>query len=163
MAISADAFKEALSRWASGVSVVTTNEGGRLYGITVSSFSSLSLDPPLILICLGTGNRLSQMIIESRRFAVSILSSTQQGISNAFAGRGRVPTEDITELGAVWGPDQLPIIEGALASMSCSLHTTLEEGDHLLVVGRVESSSVSEDTDPLLYYHRSYRSLSPGS
>lgn len=163
MSVSTDAFKEALSRWASGVSVVTTNEGGQLYGITVSSFSSLSLDPPLILACLNKSSRLVEMISQSERFAVSVLAASQEQVSNSFASRGRVPTGDIAELGAVWAPLELPVIDGALAWMACALHTTFEEGDHVVVVGRVEAASVSEEAEPLLYFNRSYRGLSPAS
>ena len=80
-----DDFKNALSGWASGVSVVTTRDAGLAYGLTVSSFTSVSLDPPVVLVCLGHGNRLHEMIASSKRFAVSLLARDQEAASNHFA------------------------------------------------------------------------------
>ena len=97
-----DDFKTALAAWASGVSVVTTNADGMLYGLTVSSFTSLSLDPPLVLVCLNKENRLPEMIEASGGFAVSILHRGQQEASNYFASRGRQPTEGFTDVEGLW-------------------------------------------------------------
>ena len=85
-----DDFKSALSSWASGVSVVTVNSGGMLYGLTVSSFTSVSLDPPLVLVCIGTDNRWHRMAEQAGEFAVSILAREQEAASGgrSFAGAG---------------------------------------------------------------------------
>ena len=105
MAASADEFKQVMSRWASGVSVVTTNDDGMLYGLTVSSFSSVSLDPPLIMVCLNRSNRIVEMIERSGKFAVSILGTHQEAASNYFARPRREPTPTSprsTDDGSIW-------------------------------------------------------------
>jgi flavin reductase (DIM6/NTAB) family NADH-FMN oxidoreductase RutF len=154
-----DDFKTALSAWASGVSVVTTNSGGRIYGLTVSSFSSLSLDPPLILVCLHNENRLPAMIAQAGGFAVSILCRKQEAASNYFAKSGREATTDFTEIDGEWTPSGQPIIARALATIVCELQDQLPQGDHTIVVGRVIQASASDDGEPLLYYRREYRGI----
>ena len=153
-----DDFKAALGSWASGVSVVTTNCGGRLYGLTVSSFSSLSLDPPLILVCLGNENKLPTMIAEAEGFAVSILGRTQEEASNYFARRGRPATAEFTEVEGEWTPSGQPVVAGALAFLVCELVEQLPQGDHTIVVGRVIQAEAREG-EPLLYYRRKYRGV----
>ena len=154
-------FKAVLSQWASGVSVVTTNDDGMLYGLTVSSFSSLSLDPPLVLVCLANSNRIVQMIEQSSGFAVSILASDQAAASNYFARPGRLPTKEFTEIEGEWTPTGQPVIKGALAWVTCRLHQTLPQGDHTIVIGRVEATHTSPpERRPLVYWSRAYRTLS---
>jgi flavin reductase (DIM6/NTAB) family NADH-FMN oxidoreductase RutF len=153
------AFREVLSQWASGVSIVTTNDDGMLYGLTVSSFSSLSLDPPLVLVCLANTNRMVGMIGASRGFAVSILASNQSAASNYFARQGRLPTKDFTEIEGEWTSSGQPVIRGALAWMVCELQSTFVEGDHTVVIGRVIETRASTDGEPLLYWSRKYRAI----
>ena len=117
-----DDFKNALSAWASGVSVVTTRDQGLAYGLTVSSFTSVSLEPPLILVCLGHGNRLSDMITASGRFAVSVLSRDQEAASNHFASRGREPEAELQGVATTDTASGVPVVDGALAWLSCELH-----------------------------------------
>jgi flavin reductase (DIM6/NTAB) family NADH-FMN oxidoreductase RutF len=152
-------FKEVLSQWASGVSVVTTNDDGMLYGITVSSFSSVSLDPPLVLVCVHQQNRLAAMIEASRGFAVSILGRDQQAASQYFARPGRLPTTDFTEIAGEWTPSGLPVIANSLAWVTCELHAALPQGDHTIVVGRVGEARVVRSGEPLVYWSRGYRAL----
>ena len=156
--ITSDDFKGVLSRWASGVSVVTTMQDGLLYGLTVSSFSSLSLDPPLILVCLHSSNRMPEMIRQSARFGVSILGADQEEASNYFARPGREPTEDFTEIPGKWTTSGQPVVDGSLAHMVCELHALLPQGDHTIVIGRVIETH-SREGQPLVYYHRGYRRI----
>jgi flavin reductase (DIM6/NTAB) family NADH-FMN oxidoreductase RutF len=155
---SSASFREVLSQWASGVSVVTTNHGGMLYGLTVSSFSSLSLDPPLVLVCLSNHNRIVAMIDASRGFAVSILASGQVAASNYFARQGRLPTPDFTEIEGEMTPSGQPVIRGALAWMVCGLEKVFVEGDHTIVIGKVAATHIGQG-EPLLYWSRGYRSI----
>jgi len=152
-------FKDALSRWASGVSVVTTNDDGMLYGLTVSSFSSLSLDPPLILVCLHNSNRMPEMIRKSASFGVSILGADQEEASNYFARPGREPTSEFTEIPGKWTTSGQPVVDGALAHLVCEVHALIPQGDHTIVVGRVVEAHAREG-EPLLYYNRGYREIS---
>lgn len=154
-----DDFKGALASWASGVSVVTTNQGGLLYGLTVSSFTSLSLDPPLVLVCLNNSNRLPEMIEEAEGFAVSILERSQEQASNYFASRGREPTEEFTEVEGHWTESGIPVVEGAMAWIVCKLHNSIIQGDHTIIVGEVVEASADEEGRPLLYYRRAYRGV----
>ena len=154
-----DDFKNALASWASGVSVVTTNQDGMLYGLTVSSFSSLSMDPPLVLVCLNKANRLPEMIETSGGFAVSILARTQEEASNYFASRGREPTQEFTEVEGFWTESGIPVVEGAAAWIVCELHQRLDQGDHIIVVGKVLEAVSHDDREPLLYWRRGYRGV----
>lgn len=154
-----DGFKAALSCWCSGVSVVTTRApGGLMYGLTVSSFSSLSLDPPLILVCVDNRNRMAAMVAESQGFAVSILGSDQQPASNYFARPGREPSEDFTVVEGDWTASGQPVVKGALAWLACTLHQAVEAGDHTILIGRVTETHAGEGA-PLLYYKRAYRTV----
>jgi flavin reductase (DIM6/NTAB) family NADH-FMN oxidoreductase RutF len=161
MTATAEGFRDVLSRWASGVSVVTTNHEGMLYGLTVSSFSSLSLDPPLVLVCLANTNRIVGMISASQGFAVSILASGQAAASNYFARQGRLPTPDFTEIEGDWTPSGQPVIRGSLAWMVCDLQSSFVEGDHTVVIGRVIDTHAETEGQPLLYWSRRYRSIGP--
>ena len=159
MPASGEVFKQVLSRWASGVSVVTTNDDGQLYGLTVSSFSSVSLDPPLVMVCLNRGNRIVEMIERSGRFAVSILGRDQEAASNYFARPRREPTTDFTEIDGEWVALELPIVKGAFAWAACSVHQLIMQGDHCIAIGQVEDGGTRGEGEPLLYFDRAYRSV----
>lgn len=154
----ADDFKDALASWASGVAVVTTNDDGLLYGLTVSSFTSLSMEPPLVLVCLNSGNRLPAMIQAANGFAVSVLARDQEAASNYFARSGREPTAEFTEVDGRWTDSGMPVVAGAIAQMVCKLHSSVVEGDHTIVVGEVLEAE-AHDGEPLLYFRRGYRSV----
>jgi len=158
-----DNFKDALASWASGVSVVATRAGGLVYGLTVSSFASLSLEPPLVIACIASRSRMPAMVRESQRFAVSLLSADQGEASAAFARSGREPTptfvgvpEDRTAAG-------MPVVRGAIAFLDCTLHGELPVGDHTILVGRVVEAVTNPDKSPLVYYRRGYRTLGAGA
>ncbi|MBW3563765.1 MAG: flavin reductase family protein [Acidobacteria bacterium] len=156
MAVTPVEFREGLSRFASGVTVVTTLDADGLpHGLTVSAFCSLSLEPPLVLICIEKGIRSHQALSRASRFVVNILSSEQLDVSSRFAS----PLEDRFE-GVEWraGTGGVPVIEGTLANLECTIHSNFEGGDHTIFVGRVESLSVS-DGAPLLYFKSTYREL----
>lgn len=155
-----DDFKGALGSWAAGVTVVTTRLDGLVYGITVSSFSSLSLDPLLILVSLQNSNQLAVMIKKSGKFAVSILASDQEAVSNWFSKSGRepVPAFDEEIATADWKTG-CPIITGSIAHLDCELEQALPGGDHTIVVGRVIGAASEPRKQPLLYFRRSYRTL----
>ncbi|MEO6396955.1 MAG: flavin reductase family protein [Tepidiformaceae bacterium] len=155
-----DDFKGALGSWAAGVTVVSTKAGANVYGITVSSFSSLSLDPLLVLVSIQNSNALAAMIPESGVFAVSILADDQESISNAFSKSGREPG---TTLGADvptldWHTGS-PIVRGALAHLDCHLESSVAGGDHTIMIGRVVGASFDATKEPLIYFRRRYRAL----
>ena len=161
MGVSAEEFKAALGSWATGVTVVTAREGEQVLGLTVSSFSSVSLDPPLVLFCVASGHRLVDMIRASGGFAVSLLADDQEAASNACARSGREPGPAIggVELQPA-GAGRAPVLVGALAWLRCALHGVLDGGDHHIVVGRVTAAEAPDGArGPLLYWRRGYRRL----
>ena len=155
-----DDFKSAMSGWASGVSVVTTCADGLVYGLTVSSFSSVSLTPPIVSVCLAESNRLGELIQRSGRLAISVLERDQEGASNHFASRGREPSEAL-EVPTRLTEDGLPIVEGALGWLVCDLYQAINVGDHLVVFGEVTEAGSAESGTPLIYWSRAYRSVDP--
>lgn len=159
-----DDFKGALGSWAAGVTVVTTKHNGLVYGITVSSFSSLSMDPTLIIVCLQNSNHLARLVTESQSFAVSILADDQQSVSNYFSISGRDPAPAFdSQIETVEWHTGAPIIANALAHLDCELQEALSGGDHTIAVGRVLGAAYRPEARPLLYFRRSYRSLAePG-
>jgi 3-hydroxy-9,10-secoandrosta-1,3,5(10)-triene-9,17-dione monooxygenase reductase component len=161
MSLASD-FKEALSSWATGVSVVAARAGGLEHGVTVSSFTSLSLDPPLVLVCLQTKSTLLPMVAEAGRFSVSVLAADQQGVSTHFASVGRAPGAHSAYLegGDADGDNQaVPVVRGAAAWLRCALHERLSHGDHVIVMGRVVAAHAEAGRAPLLYHRRGYHDL----
>ena len=154
-----DDFKDALASWASGVSVVTVAEDEQVYGLTVSSFSSVSLDPPLVLVCLANSNRLPSMVKSTGEFAVSILDRGQEAASNYFASRGREPGPDFGEIGIERTDSGLPVVAGAAAWVSCKLHSAIVQGTHTICVGEVLQAKSNDGGQPLLYFRRAYRGV----
>lgn len=158
--VSPEDFKGALGSWASGVTVVTTALDDLVYGITVSSFSSLSLDPLLVMVALADSNHLPGMIKRSGHFAVSILADDQQDISAYFATSGRDPVRafDVPVASRPWHTGS-PIIEGAIAHLDCELQEAIQGGDHTIAVGRVVGAAFDPGRRPLVYFRRAYRSV----
>ena len=138
---------------------MTTKHNGLAYAITASSFSSLSLDPPLILVCIAKGNTFETMVRDAKHFAVSILTEGQGDISNGFARSGREALPELPDVETFTMETGSPHISGAMAHLDCELADMLEGGDHVIVVGRVIAASADGDMAPLLYYRRDYRSL----
>lgn len=157
--VNPDDFKGALGSWAAGVTVVTTKVDGLVYGITVSSFSSLSIDPLLVLVCLANTNRLPSMIQQSGHFAVSILADDQASVSQYFARPGREPIPAFEEFGTIEWQTGSPIVDNAIAHLDCEVHQLLPGGDHTIAIGRVVGAAYRADRKPLLYFRRGYRSI----
>lgn len=153
MTVRPDDFRTALSRFASGVTVVTVGSEGTLHGMTASSFASVSLEPPRVLVCLDKSSRTRALLSDS--FAVNILSADQEGISRSFAHAGDKPfgsmSYEIGECGA-------PLIHGALAWIECATSSIVDGGDHDIVIGDVTACD-SGDGSPLVYFGRDYHTL----
>lgn len=146
-----DDFKATLSRWASGVTVVTA--AGPV-GMTVSAFSSLSLDPPLVTVALANSAHSSAPIVAADGFAVHILSDDQQDISTRFAS----PVDRFADLSFRDGPFGAPLLHGGVARMVCAHHGVADGGDHVILIGRVIQVDVGEG-EPILYYRGAYRTI----
>lgn len=156
MTISKDEFRAALSRFASGVTVVTTKDsGGHLHGITVSAFCSVSLEPPLILVCIEKTAGSHQAFKQAGAFVVNFLREGQQAVSNHFAS----PLDDkFSGVEYRSGMLELPVLNAALAALECRLVHAYDGGDHTIFVGEVARAEVS-DGAPLIYFHGGYREI----
>jgi flavin reductase (DIM6/NTAB) family NADH-FMN oxidoreductase RutF len=156
MPITKEEFRNALSRFASGVTVVTTKDNdGNFQGLTVSAFCSVSLEPPLILVCIDKETVSYQAFEESGSFVVNILSEKQQHISNQFASpiANKFAGIEFSTNG-----NEIPILKDALVNLECSLKKAYDGGDHTIFVGEIERSHISEG-NPLVYCHGQYREI----
>ena len=155
MAVDDAEFKRALSHFASGVTIVTTEHEGKAYGMTVASFASLSLHPPLILICIEKAVKTHDAIAAAGKFGVSILTKSQAEISNRFASKSE---DKFSGLDFVAGTSGVPLIAGALTTLECAVAQQLPGGDHSIFVGEVVATSAGEG-EPLVYYRSAYRDI----
>jgi flavin reductase (DIM6/NTAB) family NADH-FMN oxidoreductase RutF len=148
-------FKHALSHFASGVTIVTTEHGGVDYGLTVASFASLSLNPPLVLVCISKSSSSHEPIALSQKFGVSILGSDQAEISGRFAARGG---DKFAGLPIRRGELGVPLVGNALATLECRVHQHVVGGDHSIFIGEVVDTQTREGA-PLLYFRAAYRDM----
>jgi len=165
MKIEGDAMTDAALRkirglFASGVTVVTTAHETQLRGITISAFSSVSLDPPLVLICVAKDTTTREMIEASGIFAVNILSDDQEFLSERFAARAPIVNEKFEGVPYHVAVTGAPILEQSIAWYDCHVLATHDGGDHTVFVGRVEAIGVDDAARaPLLYYANRYAHL----
>ena len=148
-------FKHALSHFASGVTIVTTEHGGADYGLTVASFASLSLSPPLVLVCISKSSSSHDPIARSQKFGVSILGSDQADVSGRFAARGG---DKFAGLDVRRGTLGIPLVGNALAALECRVHQQIDGGDHSIFIGEVVDTQTREGA-PLLYFRAAYREM----
>jgi flavin reductase (DIM6/NTAB) family NADH-FMN oxidoreductase RutF len=156
LAVDAPAFRRALAQFASGVTVVTTEGPDGPLGLTVTAFSSLSLDPPLVLVCIDRRSE-AHAGFERGAFAVSLLAEGQEAMSRRFAAGG--PAK-FAEGGLTTGESGLLLVPGALAHLECRVTAALPGGDHVIYVGLVERADAREGR-PLVHHARGYRRLEP--
>jgi flavin reductase (DIM6/NTAB) family NADH-FMN oxidoreductase RutF len=149
--VNPDDFRAALSRWATGVTIVTA--AGPV-GMTVSAFSSLSLDPPLVTVALAKDAGAHDTLVDAAGFGVHILEDDQQELSTRFA----TPVDRFADLHWDEGPFGAPLLHGGVARLACARHAAFDGGDHTILVGRVVQVDVRTG-DPLLYYRGGYRGL----
>lgn len=154
-------FKNTLARWASGVTVVTTYYDNARQGITVSSFSSVSLEPPLILICIGKQLYTHEAIITSGAFAVNILKAGQVALGKRFAGMFPDLEDRFEGLVCETATTGAPILPGVSAWLDCRMRYAYDGGDHTIFVGEVMATGVGDEVQPLLYYNRQWGTFSP--
>ncbi|MDZ4721065.1 MAG: flavin reductase family protein [Roseiflexaceae bacterium] len=148
-------FRQVLGRFASGVTVVTTEFEGQFYGMTVSSFSSLSLDPPLILFCVDNQLTTHAALLGAGKFVVNVLEQSQEHLSRRFAKRD---IEKFQGVAYQSGALDLPVLDGALAVIECRLYSTAPGGDHTIFIGEVLEMQIGDGL-PLLYYRGGYHEL----
>ena len=152
-------LRRACGQFATGVTVVTVRDGDGLRGMTANSFTSVSLDPPLILVSVDRRNRTHELLDDGVPFVVNVLSQEQQCWSDRFAGRHGDVQHQFDDIPHTLSADGVPIIAEAPASFSCRVVAIHEAGDHSLFIGQVEGIEHAPDTTPLLFFGGKYRVL----
>lgn len=155
MPIDEGQFKSAMSQFVSGVTIVTTEHEGKPYGMTVASFASLSLRPPLVVVCIEKSVKSHDAIVASGKFGVSILGAAQADLSNRFASKIEDKFEGVSVRRGELG---IPLIDDAICTLECRVHEQLPGGDHSIFVGEVMSARTT-DGAPLVYFRSGYRAL----
>ena len=155
MNVSTIDFRTVMGQFATGVTVVTALDDDRPQGITVNALSSVSLDPPLVMIALDRKRFIVPAIDAGRQYAVNILDERQQWLSDCFAGANVTPNREAF-CGADWlpGATGLPLLVGAIASLECAVVDCFTVGDHHLYIGRVDALTLGDPEAPPLLYHR---------
>ena len=150
------ALRDAFGTFATGVTVVSgVDAGGARVGLTANSFTSVSLDPPLLLVCPARGASALPALQAAGRFAVNVLTLDQQAVAERFTQRGIDRF-----VGADWADwHGVPVLAGAMAAFVCDLHAELDGGDHAILVGRVRALRTRPDAEPLLYVRGRYRQV----
>jgi flavin reductase (DIM6/NTAB) family NADH-FMN oxidoreductase RutF len=151
-------LKDAFARWATGVTIVTARAGDRIHGMTVSAFTEVSLEPPLVLVCIDRASKIQPLIEDGGVFAVNILARGQEALAKRFASREEEDRR-FSDLECETGATGAPLVTGSLAKLDCRLETAHESGDHIIYIGEVVDVQLS-DGDPLLFYNRGFCGLS---
>jgi flavin reductase (DIM6/NTAB) family NADH-FMN oxidoreductase RutF len=162
MTLDPETLRRAMRQWATGVTVVTAQLAGRRHGMTVNAFTSVSLEPPLVLVSLERATRTHGLVERSGVFGITILGEDQLGISERFAGR----VSDLSDRFAGLETDTLvsgvPFIRGGLAYLDCRVVERHPAGTHTLFIGEVMAAQSDGEGSPLLYLNREYRKLRQG-
>lgn len=156
MTINEEKFKRALAQWATGVTVVTSLYKGMPVGVTVTAFSSLSLEPPLVTICLDKSLFTHQVVLDNKAFAVNVLSEQQQEMGLRFAGMLPDVEERFEGLVVTTAVTGCPLLADCLMTADCRLWRVYDGGDHSLFVGEVVAVQIDEKKRPLLYFNREW-------
>ncbi len=154
--VSSDEFRHACGRFATGVAVASVvDEKGTAHGLTVSSFTSVSLHPPLVLICIGHDVTVIEPFRRASHFGINFLREQDRDLSQRFATKGLDKFDGVT-----WrlGHAGVPLLDCALGVMECETHQRISSGDHDILVGRVVATR-AEEGSPLIYYASRYRTL----
>jgi len=160
--VSPGEFRTALGRFGSGITIMSTLQGGVAHAMTANAFTSVSLDPPLVLVCVDKGVRMHDAVLDCGFWAVSVLADGHQAIAERFAKSGRDLHSQFEGIPTAPGPKTgCLLLEGALSWIECRTWATYDGGDHTIVVGEVLSLGTGEIADPaaLIYYAGQYREL----
>lgn len=149
-----------MRHWATGISVVGSSGPNRqVHGMTVNSFISIALEPPLVLVSLERITRTHEFVDHSGAFSVSILHEGQQAISDRFAGRESEHTDRFDGVPYHTEVTGAPVLDDCLAALDCRVVSSADYGTHTVYIGEAVAAKVSDGRQPLLYFHRAYRRL----
>jgi flavin reductase (DIM6/NTAB) family NADH-FMN oxidoreductase RutF len=157
--IDPDTMRQAMRFWATGVTVVTTEFSGERHGMTVSSFTSVSLEPPLVLVSLQNDTRTAALVQRSGVFGVTLLLENQAQISDRFAGREQGVDDRFDGLETFCLESNAPLLKEGLAALDCRVVATYPIATHTLFVGQIIAARSAKEGRPLLYFNRAYRAI----
>jgi flavin reductase (DIM6/NTAB) family NADH-FMN oxidoreductase RutF len=154
-------MRNAMGRFVTGVGVLTAADGPVLHGMTVNSIASVCLEPPTLLVCLMEDARTTRVVIETRRFNLSILGAENEDVCRRFAERG---ADHYRDLDYELDPDGIPVLAGAVVQLRCTMRDEHRQGDHVIVFGGVDHARHPDpDSQPLAYFCGRFYELHPGS
>jgi len=152
-------LRQSMRAWTSGVTVVTASHAGEQHGMTVSSFTSIALKPPLIIISLQTDSRTHELVSQAKAFAVTILAEDQQELSERFAGRAPDVEDRLAGIGTETLVTGAPFIKGGLAYLDCRVMQSISMGTNTLFLAEVVAARGNGAGQPLVYHDRKYHKL----
>jgi flavin reductase (DIM6/NTAB) family NADH-FMN oxidoreductase RutF len=161
MTIKSELLRATMRQWATGVTVVTTNHEGTLGGMTVSSFTSVSLEPPTVLVCLNKDTLCHSLVMESGVYGVSLLGVGDENLSNRFAGFDPTVTDRFEGVSVFTAETGSPLLTDAIANLDCVVKSTHDTLTHTIFIAEVIFAQVDETAEPLLYHNRRYNRLQP--
>lgn len=158
-------FRQVLGRFATGVTVITTNAGGHKHGMTANAFSSVSLEPPLVLVSIAKTADMHDLMLEAKAFCVNILAEHHREWSDWWAGKAPKDADQFAGIPHSLKSTGSPVLDGCLGYIDCKVWAQYAGGDHTLFVGEVQEAAVTEDDSlkPLLFFSSKYRKLSDES
>jgi len=159
MAVDSETLRAVMRHWTTGITIVAARDGAHVHGMTVNSFTSVSLEPPLVLVCIEHAVRTYALIERSRAFALSILREGQQAISDRFAGRETENDDRFAGLKTFTAVTGAPILTENIGYLDCVVVAAHPAGTHTIFVAEVVAAKVQNSGRPLLYYNRNYHSL----
>ncbi|MGH7597918.1 MAG: flavin reductase family protein [bacterium] len=157
MSIDSELFRQVMSQFATGITVVTTRAGEEIHGLTANSFCSVSLQPPLVLVCVDKSAHSHDLITAGRNFAVNILKASQETLARRFATNNLAADGRFAGIPIRTETTGAPILLESLGWLDCRLFATYPGGDHTIYVGEVLALGRNQDDDPLLYFQSRYQ------
>jgi flavin reductase (DIM6/NTAB) family NADH-FMN oxidoreductase RutF len=157
--VSPEQFRDVMAMHAAGVTVVTTAGPTGYHGVTVTAFCPLSLDPPLVLVCIDRQQQSHRLLETAAGWVVNLLSRDQEFLAEQFAGRAPLADSRFSRLPHHLGPLGIPRLDGCLAWIDCRPWARYEGGDHSIFVGQVVALDLGPANDPLMYFERQYCEL----
>jgi flavin reductase (DIM6/NTAB) family NADH-FMN oxidoreductase RutF len=162
MVVEPEDLRIAMRKWTSGVTIVTSRHAGSVHGMTVSSFTSVALSPPTILISLQQGSRTHRMVVDSGVFGITILSKDQIELSERFAGKSTEDQDRLAGINTHTLVSGAPLLNEGLAYLDCQVVKAIEVGSNTLFLGEVLAAKTGGDGSPLIYHNQDYRQLQYG-
>ncbi len=160
MTLNPSEFRKAMGAFATGVTIITVDLDGEVHGMTANAFTSVSLDPVLVLVCVDSQTKTHAHLHARKRFGINVLGEDQRAISEYYARPDRTHDRAEAEAGARFDRtvQGTPVLHGALAYLECRLHSAQDAGDHTIFIAEVEDVQVREG-DALLYFRGKYRKV----